>query len=80
MSKEFIADCGHLIPGTGYGRDANGVTFCYDCAAIRERATMVKTGKATLYLVRDESRDTNGGNGFPLGSRVKSVQGDRLAG
>lgn len=61
MSKEFIADCGHLIPalpenhcgGSGYGTDAHGATFCYDCAAVRERDAMVSSGAAVLYLTRN---------------------------
>ena len=49
-----ILDCGHL-PSTssataGYGHDAQGKTYCYDCCAKRELDSMRQTGKATLYL------------------------------
>ena len=64
MNESFIADCGHEIPalpvghcgGTGFGRDEAGKTSCYACCAELERAAMVKTGRATLYLT-----DSTGG-------------------
>lgn len=77
MNEVTICDCGHPpsehgAHTTGYGIDAQGKTSCYQCCADKERASMIATGRATLYLVRDEARDTNGGNGFPLGSPVKA--------
>ena len=63
MSESFIADCGHEIPalpvghcgGTGFGYDAAGKTICYACCAELERAAMVETGRATLYLVDSQA-------------------------
>lgn len=51
-----ILDCGHPPSPhesftTGYGLGADGKTYCYACCAERERASMVTTGRATLYLV-----------------------------
>jgi hypothetical protein len=56
-------DCGHAPSPcssvtTGYGRDQDGRTYCYECCADRDRADMQETGRATLYLV-----DTPGTNG-----------------
>ena len=49
-----VCDCGHLPTKTtyssGYGRDADGKTHCYDCCAELERQAMIETGKATLYF------------------------------
>jgi len=50
-----ILDCGHRPSehskiSTGYGYDDNGKTFCYTCCAEQDKATMIKTGKITLYL------------------------------
>ena len=55
-----MLDCGHepsehLPITTGYGRDAEGRTFCYECAARMDRESMIETGKATLYLVERPS-------------------------
>lgn len=59
---QTILDCGHPPAaridnwdgswvGTGYGRDSiTGETRCYQCCANLERARMIETGKATLYL------------------------------
>jgi len=59
-----ICDCGHLPTaqapgalGTGYGVDSAGKTACYQCCADKERAAMIETGRATLYLVRKKSPD-----------------------
>lgn len=48
-------DCGHkpsahAVFTTGYGKDKNGKTFCYDCCAEDDRANMRKNGIVTLYL------------------------------
>jgi hypothetical protein len=55
----YICDCGHPeSPHSditrGYGRDAEGLTFCYDCCAERDREQMRKDGKTCLYLVKRE--------------------------
>jgi hypothetical protein len=51
--------CGHAIEkkpkeytgGTGYGIDENRKKICYECCALRDKATMRENGKITLYLV-----------------------------
>jgi hypothetical protein len=52
-----ILDCGHAESPhsditTGYGIDPAGKKHCYACCADRDRADMIATGKATLYLVQ----------------------------
>lgn len=37
---------------TGYGTDSKGSRHCFACYGIRDRADMVETGRATLYLTR----------------------------
>lgn len=68
MTQETFhcADCGQdkLISfngGAGYGicRDNPDHKICYDCCGKRDRADMIETGKATLYLLRDESGQHN---------------------
>lgn len=58
MSTELL-ECGHVATpqppsdvcgGTGYGMDAEGRRYCYACCAEREKASMIATGRATLYL------------------------------
>lgn len=49
-----ILDCGHTpsphsIFTTGYGEDARG-RICYACCGEQDRARMLETGNATLYL------------------------------
>lgn len=58
-----LLSCGHpptpqtvaaLIDGGGTGVCFDATTkeaYCYACAAKRERASMIATGRATLYLV-----------------------------
>ena len=52
--KVFCATCGaECIPEgctTGYGQDRKGRKHCFACCADRERASMVETGRAVLYL------------------------------
>ena len=43
----------HGSGGTGYGIDEQGNKHCYACCADRERARMIETGRACLYLVRN---------------------------
>lgn len=56
-----ILDCGHRPSPhhpstTGYGIDSEtGGTACYACCADRDRARMLETGRADLYLARAES-------------------------
>lgn len=50
-----LLDCGHAPSEhgdstTGYGTDAEGRTYCYACCADNDRAAMIATGRATLYL------------------------------
>ena len=53
-----LLDCGHpesehLSITRGYGQDRDGKKYCYDCCADNERQAMLDTGRATLYLVKD---------------------------
>jgi hypothetical protein len=55
MTTTTLCDCGHKPSPhesftTGYGTDADGRTYCYDCCADRDRQAMAETGRATLYL------------------------------
>ena len=57
-----MLDCGHTPSphshiSTGYGQTADGKRHCYDCCAATERAAMVETGKACLYLVQRNGRN-----------------------
>lgn len=60
ITKDTVLDCGHVPTpqpegggGTGYGYDRRtGKVSCYACCALNERARMLKTGRATLYLSR----------------------------
>lgn len=48
-------DCGHISTTGAFGRDSKtGETRCFPCCANLERAQMVETGKATLYLTISE--------------------------
>lgn len=63
-------DCGHKPSPhssftTGYGTDATGKTHCYACCAARDKAGMIETGRATLYLIgRDVPPEGNEAAGF----------------
>lgn len=56
-----LLDCGHEPSAhdasitTGYARTSDGQRICYACAADRERADMIATGRATLYLVDSQA-------------------------
>ena len=56
--KIEVCTCGHPPTardadscGTGYATDDKGDPYCYTCCADRDRADMIETGRATLYLV-----------------------------
>lgn len=49
------SQCGEVKPvqstgGTGYARNRADELVCYACCAVNDRADMIATGKATLYL------------------------------
>ena len=46
--------------GTGYGKNKAGEKICYECCAIADRADMIATGKATLYLATKAEHSTYG--------------------
>jgi len=55
-----MLECGHAeSPHStitrGYGTDAQGNRHCYDCCAAMDRASMIETGKATMYLTEGET-------------------------
>lgn len=70
-------DCGHgLSPlrpgpgGAGYGTTRDGKKVCYACCAANDRADMIATGCATLYLVlRTVPRMPSDTDGVPLAER-----------
>lgn len=71
--------CGHPPTetsgiGTGYGKDDQGRTFCYECCAERDREQMRQEGRITLYLTIDnDATDHNG-------TRLSSAREDRAFG
>jgi hypothetical protein len=55
--------CGHAPSAhsnftTGYGVDSGGRKWCYECCAKRDTARMMKTGRATLYLTREQKDES----------------------
>jgi len=79
-----LCDCGHVaIPegmATGYGTDsATGQTACFACCAVNERARMIATGRATLYLagtgLQREVTDWPGRLRFHVVNYRKSARG-----
>lgn len=62
LEPAILLDCGHTETRPhsyitrGYATDAAGKTACYACCAERERAAMIETGRATLYLSYDAER------------------------
>jgi len=74
-----VLDCGHTPSPrghmtAGYGTGTDGRTVCYACCADADRAGMLATGRATLYL----SGDASGGqvSNWP-GSLTFAVNGFR---
>ena len=58
--------CGHEKPvphendiTTGYGQDAQGNTYCYACCALRDRESMTREGRATLYFLNGSAEVGN---------------------
>lgn len=50
----------HTGIGTGYGVNKSGAKVCYECCGARDRADMVETGRATLYLTTTAETSTYG--------------------
>lgn len=76
----MILECGHepsvgATVGTGYGQDADGKRYCYACCATRDREQMVRDGKATLYLSRDETGPAVGNMGPRYSYKVTNWPG-----
>ena len=46
--------------GTGYGVNGRGEKVCYACCGINDRANMIETGKAVLYLTTKPEHSTYG--------------------
>lgn len=60
ITDQTILNCGHTPTPhspftTGYGVDAQGKKSCYACCAKHERETMDATGRATMYISKDDS-------------------------
>lgn len=66
----FVRD----VIGTGYGIAMDGARHCYQCCADHERARMIETGRAVLYLVDDApgraARVTDWGGRLSFPARV----------
>jgi hypothetical protein len=63
-------DCGHGPSEhetftTGYGVDAQGHKHCYACCATNDKASMVKDGRATLYLTIDKATGAATASNWP---------------
>lgn len=59
-----VLDCGHKPSKhspmtTGYGTTSDGKRHCYACCAERDRASMIETGRATLYLIEPKPGQIN---------------------
>lgn len=64
---------GH-VGGTGYGTRRDGSAICHACGAADERASMIATGRAVLYLTGNEREgwkvtDWPAGLSFPANAR-----------
>lgn len=64
MNAFTCTSCKRCLPGNppgsftpGYGQDKSGRKYCYACCAMRDAESMVKHGRATLYLQRNPTRD-----------------------
>lgn len=66
MSTFTCHECGQEKPvqkegGTGYAtRRIDGMRVCYECCAVNDRADMIETGRATLYLETKAETSTYG--------------------
>ena len=49
LSKAWPDDCTFA-----YGKDNEGNKVCIECCGVRDKADMIETGKATLYLTMDK--------------------------
>ena len=63
----MLLDCGHEPtpnsgPGTGYGADSAGKTYCYKCCADRDREQMKADGQTMLYLTIFDPAKTHSTN------------------
>lgn len=75
--RDEILECGHPATlqeagscTTGYGTDPkDGKRYCFACCADRDRASMIETGRAVLYL---ESRTVQEPMSFADGVRTSS--------
>lgn len=76
-----ILDCGHTpsphpVCTTGYGATADGKRHCYACCADQERAAMIATGRATLYLTRKDQPESLPGPAMGRGMVSRWTIGD----
>jgi hypothetical protein len=52
--------------GTGYGYNKQNEPVCYDCCGENDRAEMIATGKAVLYLTCEPASKMRRANGLPF--------------
>lgn len=68
----LCSNCGQTKPvgtsgGTGYGYNADHSIICYECCAVQDRAEMIETGRAVLYLTDGEVTNWPGTLRFKVG-------------
>ena len=77
MTTTTILDCGHApIPttsvDTGYGRDAEGGTYCYDCCTAQDLETIrnAQPGDREIFYLSGDGKAITNWPGRPLMGRV----------
>lgn len=85
IDDNTILDCGHKPSKhdshtTGYGQDANGKTFCFDCCALQDKEHMRTDKKITLYLVENNQYVTNWPNTLRIKVNNSRVGNHNIAG
>lgn len=72
-----LLECGHMPTWprspftTGYGTDSDGRRACFQCCADKERASMIETGRAVLYLTHKKSPEQLPGASMARGLVVR---------
>lgn len=61
IDDQTVLFCGHLPSDhakftNGCGIDKEDKTHCYDCCAANERQSMIESGRATLFLTKDDGK------------------------
>lgn len=69
--KSYICDCGHPESEhsehtRGYGRDADGKTFCYECCTASDKEQL-RTSNAVCQYISGDGKSLTNWPGFVLG-------------